>query len=171
MSKGVKSLENEIMKKGYKFIFSILPGFLAIILLTILVIVALLGFHAYRTRGLYPRDYDNPLRKLPEEIKIIFLEFTPVGTSMEDVLYVIKDNEEWESGYVNDKQGYTVFRGRVGDYIPNDLESYFVGVKSIRATVGTYYNGYLLTHVEIFWGFDEDSNLVDLDVRKTTDNF
>lgn len=120
----------------------------------------------------------NPLKKPQEEIRENMLELTPIGTNMEDVLKVIESNDKWETMYVNDKNGVSQGEfGKVGEDI---------GKKSIRVMIGKYnfdpqfdkdeiLGSILYTfidrYVSVYWAFDEDSNLIDVSVRKDAAGF
>ena len=100
----------------------------------------------------------NPLRRPVGNIRENILELTPIGSNMEDVMIVIKDNIKWrfmggsyEYGYVN----YT--------YAPG---SRTVGVKHLTAELG---KSSYFWYVVVSWGFDENSKLIDVYVTKSLD--
>lgn len=97
----------------------------------------------------------NSLRKSETEIRDAILELTPIGTSMDDVIRVIESYGKWEWG------GHISPNGFPTDASGNTR----IGEQSIRVTIGTYKNFYK-TFVVVFWGFDGDSNLIDIRVRK-----
>lgn len=113
----------------------------------------------------------NPLRKSEEDIRDDLLRITPIGMSRDDVIEVIRSSDDWELRHVFDR-GYIVGRWYVrgphqGSYRPgHDVEK--VGVKSMEVYIGSYYELLFAfeIRVSVFFGFDEDSNLVDLGVRK-----
>ena len=98
----------------------------------------------------------NPLRRSEEHIRRSMLEDTPIGTSIEDVIDIIENKEKWEIIYVSYEHGY--FRRGPS-----------VGEKSIRALIGDYGFLFLKTSVSVYWGFDEDSKLIEIAVWKSTD--
>jgi len=98
----------------------------------------------------------NPLRKSLEEIREDILQITPLGTSMEEVLEVI-ENKGWEIRWIkNRKCEYTDLSG---DFI--------IGDKSIRAYIGKYRNMIFTAYINIYWGFDENSQLIEIGVRRS----
>jgi hypothetical protein len=100
----------------------------------------------------------NPLRKSEEKIKESILKLTPVGTSLEDVIKIIENNKKWETRYISYEDGYLDPKTRA-----------VVGEKSIRAFVGEYRN-FFVTSVSVFWGFDEDSKLIEICIWKDEDS-
>jgi len=115
-------------------------------------------------------DRSNPLRRSNEEIRESILELTPIGTSMDEVLNTIETNTEWEREYMNENTGYSMNFGRPSFPSSFDISENreIIGVKSIRVTIGTY-SGSFKTYVIVYWGFDENSTLIDLAVRKDID--
>ena len=111
----------------------------------------------------------NPLRGPMIYIKLKMLHLTPIGTSMEDVIKVIERQKKWRIDYINYEYGYLVFDGRPSDPIYVDAsEDTIMGEKSLRAHVGGYRNIFV-TDVIVFWGFDENSKLISIHVRKDVD--
>lgn len=108
----------------------------------------------------------NPLTKSEEQIREKLLEETPFGTHMEDVIKYIGSKKKlskkkWEVTYISHEHGFTHQR-----VYPRRI----VGEKSIRASLGDY--GIIFeTNVTVFWGFDENSKLIDIWVWKTIDSF
>jgi len=109
----------------------------------------------------------NPLRRSQEKIKESILELTPIGMGMDDVLKVIENNKRWEIRYVRYDFGYR----RPGIPDPADValgRGTYIGEKSIRVFLGDYRNIFI-TSVTVFWGFDENSKLIDVYVWKDAD--
>ena len=103
----------------------------------------------------------NPLRKSQEQITKDILKLTPIGTDIKDVVHVIETNEKWEwSGHINPN-------GFLKQPAPPEPRT-TVGTQSIRVLIGDYRNIFV-TSVTVFWGFDENSKLVDVWVWKNTD--
>ena len=113
--------------------------------------------------GVYAISYlTNPLKRSEERIRYDILALTPIGSSIEDVIGTIENNESWEwSGHINRYHGF-----------PADANNNVrVGEQSIRVTIGRYQgiNRFpYVTHVVVFWGFDESSKLIDIRVWKST---
>jgi hypothetical protein len=116
----------------------------------------------------------NPLRRSEERIRADMLELTPIGTSVEELIRVIEGNRNWEIRQTRDI-GYSMMHGFpemprwnhiTREYlIRNDT---IVGVTSMEVIIGDYnWLPFLFRRsVTIFYGFDEDSNLVDIAIRK-----
>jgi len=118
----------------------------------------------------------NPLRISEERIRTNMLRITPIGMSMDNVIEVIEDNHGWEIRHTFN-HGYIVGRWpderlyvrgpHQGSYV-RGRDVAIVGVTSMEVHIGSY--NFLLfaleTRVSVFFGFDEDLNLVDLGVRK-----
>ena len=112
-------------------------------------------------------DSENPLRQSEDQLREIVLELTPMGTHMEEVVRLVEEdslNRDWEIVRVSHHIG--VSRGEVRGL---ELD---VGEKSIRAVMGTYralVQGILYeVFVCVWWGFDENAELIDVYVRKQT---
>lgn len=111
----------------------------------------------------------DPLRRSQKHIRKDILKLTPIGTSMDDVIMVIAENQKWKVRYISDEFGYS----RPGPSDPVDAalgRRTIVGEKSIRVFIGEYRNIFI-TSVTVFWGFDEDSKLIEVYVWKDTDTF
>lgn len=96
----------------------------------------------------------NPLRRSDNYLRGRFLNDTPIGTSMNDVISYIRKKE------------YRIVN--ISDSGFPDKNSKYVGYRSIRVDLGDY-NTILTTNVTVFWGFDEESKLIDVRVWKTVD--
>ena len=110
----------------------------------------------------------NPLRWPQEFIRERILKLTPIGTNMEDVIKTIEGKEKWETRYINYEHGYM----RPGRPESADIalgRETIVGEKSIRVFIGEYRNIFI-TSVTVFWGFDENSKLIEIYVWKDTDS-
>jgi len=131
-------------KKAKKTMLFIFLGLLALIIIP----TAFFGL-----RILF--DLSNPLRQPMEVIREDLLVLTPIGTNMCDVIRVIEENEAWG------------WRGHIADVgFPADAaHTAFVGEQSIRVNIGGYTNIFT-TGVVAWWGFDEDSKLLDIRVQK-----
>jgi len=108
----------------------------------------------------------DPLRKSPEKIRDDMLEFTPIGTSMDEVIKVIYKHDNWEIESMHDN-GITIHNGYpyIDSFLINDNT---VGVKSIKIYVGSYKFFFFAgeTIVRAYYAFDEDLKLVDIAVGK-----
>jgi len=121
--------------------------------------------------GCSSRDPNEELLRRPiEEIREYLLELTPVGSSMNYVAAVIEGNEAWTLWSVNNRNGFAMHNGWPTEPEPNDIAAgNVIGTQRIRAEFGNYRRNILslyVTHVTVFWGFDENSQLIDIQVRK-----
>ena len=111
--------------------------------------------------------WSNQLRRSSEQIREDMLKLTPIGTSMDDVLEVITNNQKWKIRYIREWVGFRMTGGRPSEGVPDSNNN--VGVKSIRVYLGQY--GIIFaTGVSVFYGFDEDSKLIEIGVKKETDS-
>lgn len=99
----------------------------------------------------------HPLSKSEEQIREQLLQATPLGTHMEDVIEYVESNRKWEVVTISREYGFRQ-RGTLNR----------VGEKSIHVDIGEY-RIIFSTGVEAFWGFDENSELIGIRVRKTID--
>jgi hypothetical protein len=104
-------------------------------------------------------SFGNPLRRDAQTIRESFLRDRPVGTSLAQV-------KQW---LVSEKR--LAPQVNATGFVKRDTpKGTIVGVRSIQVTLGEYRTFLLLkTCVEVFWGFNEREELVDVWVWKTTD--
>jgi len=85
---------------------------------------------------------------------------------MEEVVRIIENNDNWEIDTTRDN-GYTIHTGipYIDDFLVNENT---IGVKSMRVYIGSYNFFFFAgrTTVYAYYGFDEDSKLVDIAVGK-----
>lgn len=113
--------------------------------------------------------FSNPLRWPVERIRANILKRTSIGMEMEDVINLIESNEMWKIDYISNEFGYNLRMGRPEEYSPNFTTSgNVIGKHSIRVHLGEY-KAFFITDVIAFFGFDENSRLVNLHVRKDID--
>lgn len=110
----------------------------------------------------------NPLRKSEEQIRESIIKLTPIGTSMDAVLKIVENHEGWQTLGVNYERGFT---RQSPEDSGNGLGYSIIGEKAIGVNIGKYLDGIFYTQVSIHWGFDENSNLIDIWVHKTTAGF
>jgi len=130
--------------------------FLTMIACIILVLCLIIsGIFLWVYTYAYLLDISNPLRRPVEEIREELLELTPIGSSIEHVIQVVDSNETWEWNGRISSTGY-----------PTDASlNVRVGESSIRVRFGKLWiphRGFLESYVGAYWGFDEDSNLIDI---------
>lgn len=104
----------------------------------------------------------NPLVRFEWLLRQSLLHETALGTNMDEVLHHIEKHADWKIRYVSHEVGFPDNSGKS------------VGEQSIRIYMGDYRNFvsfYLLkTDVTVFYGFDENSRLIDIRVWKTIDS-
>jgi len=113
----------------------------------------------------------NPLMRSHEGIRAYMLKFTPIGMSMEDVVKVIEDNDNWRIRETWET-GYTLINGRPS-FFPRNLPAStgtIIGEKSLRVHIGEY-RIFFTTNVSVYYAFDEDSKLIDIAVYKDKDTW
>ena len=107
----------------------------------------------------------NPLRKPETEIREYILMLTPLDTNMDDVIKIVESNKKWKIEWTSNKHGYGMDkRGNIGEY-----DHAYVGVQSMRVYLGKY-GSIFQTGVIAYFGFDENSKLIDIAVRKDKDS-
>ena len=111
--------------------------------------------------------FSDPLQRPDFLVRQYVLKRTPIGMSMEDVVEVIEGQEEWVLRNINYDGGYLSPNTRLPAE-PTTSGEYSIGEKSIRALVGEY-QYLLVTSVTVFWGFDENSELIEVEIWKTVD--
>jgi len=90
------------------------------------------------------------------------LKLTPLGSSSDEVLEVIR-HEEWLSTGIIYDFGYLISSSTEG-YSTGER----VGEKSVLATIGKYKKShdFYTTTVSVAWGFNKDSKLIEIIVSK-----
>jgi len=115
----------------------------------------------------------NPLRMPQPMVTNYILRLTPIGIHIDDVIEVIEGREDWRVHYIDQRSGFVHPRLRGEDHgWPTDRNRPIIGNQSIRANVGAYqawYKMFFVTHVDVFWGFDEDGYLIEIYVWKSID--
>jgi len=128
----------------------------------------------------------DPLRKSEEQIREGILESIPIGTSMDDVITIIKSKDNWKHIY----NGSWVPMSSIPDdypiYIDRGYEKSgtfyeYVGIKSIHILIGEYSGkidfdwnvintiafSFFDVSVSADLGFDENFKLIDIEVSKS----
>jgi len=139
-----------------------------VILLTFLFVAAIVAYAS----TISSRSF---LRQSEEQIRAYLLELTPTGMSMEDARILIEQHfhvDEWVyrswmgSAFIDYENGIIRrFDSRIHEYNPPQI-----GIKAINLSLGSYRrSGRLLAATFVFasWGFDENSELVDIYVSKS----
>jgi len=108
----------------------------------------------------------NPLTRSEEQIRNDLLKVTPIGTSMEDVIAAIEGHEKWKIFHINENRGYKINSDGTlrrswhsGGYIT-------IGEKSLDVELG---KGIITSYVGAWYGFDENSSLIDITIFKELD--
>jgi len=105
--------------------------------------------------------FSNPLRRPADVIRNDILRLTPIGTDMEDVLEIVNEKVQTDGWHIMDISHAT---GYFDPMRPPTADGFIVGVQRIKAHMGRSRNGWIA--VDISWGFDEDSRLIDIYIRK-----
>ena len=101
------------------------------------------------------------LRQSAERTEAALLALTPLGSSPEAVLELVK-KKGWSS------PGFNAHAGFLKQQSP---QSAVIGRSHIRASLGNYQALPLgTTNVTAFWGFDENRRLIQIWIWKTTDS-
>jgi hypothetical protein len=110
-----------------------------------------------------------------EEIREYIFELTPIGMNMEDAREAIECHfqiEEWGYGFGMGRAFIDYRNGVSRRYTPG-IDPYMpsnIGVMSIQIELGSYrgnHRGFASTFVYVAWGFDENSELIDVHVSKS----
>ena len=110
----------------------------------------------------------NPLRKPVEQIREDILKLTPIGTNMEDALELIENKEKWEIVWINN-ENIGMSLGKKIEHTDLSMD-FIIGEKAVKATIGEYRN-FFKGVVNVYWGFDENSKLIDVGIRKDSYGF
>jgi hypothetical protein len=106
----------------------------------------------------------NPLNRSEDTIKEKLLTQIPLGTDMNEAIDFAKKKKGWSDIKINDTNGYPSSMG-IG---------LSVGEKHFSVYAGDYrsiLNLYLFAvDVRIYFGFNENSELIDIRVRKMIDS-
>ena len=105
----------------------------------------------------------NPLRRSEERIAQDVLQITPLGMHMDEVIEIIENHSRWG------RNGRVWINLEFPSKYTNLNADTIKGEKSIKVHAGWYMSP-LRTDVEIYWGFDENSYLIEVGVRKTVDS-
>ncbi|MCL1994060.1 MAG: hypothetical protein FWG66_14030 [Spirochaetes bacterium] len=101
--------------------------------------------------------FNYPLWRNEEQIRRYILSITPVGSHMDEVIEVIRNNRRWQ---VQAAGRWMPLHAVSDEALPGRIESY-VRLQSIRIVLGRT----LLQSVDVWWEFDENV-LVDVSTRK-----
>lgn len=118
--------------------------------------IALIIFELIRTIA-------NPLGITEDKIREQLLEKIPVGTTMNEVIDIVQNNEKWSDFHIDHEFGYD----------KNHVLGEMIGKKHISVYIGEYRsikNYYFITSVKVYFGFNEQSKLIDIRVQKMTDS-
>ena len=111
----------------------------------------------------------NPLRRSNDNISANLLRYIPIGTSMEEVIRAIDNNDNWRLRGTNTDFGIEMIHGRphsASEFTPAYVD--IIGDQNIRMHMGSY-NIVFQRHIIVYFAFDADGYLLDIFVRKETD--
>ena len=114
----------------------------------------------------------NPLLRTEASIRRHLLSMMPVGTSMEEVIRTVENNESWMIRVVRDNVG-VVLDPKI--HVPTNMhptertkDEHIIGNKSIIAHLGTY-SVIVRIDVVAFFAFNEDGELIEILIKKYYD--
>jgi len=97
----------------------------------------------------------NPLfMRTTGQIERRLLQITPIGTTWDDALLVIRENENWRLAYTNTNFGFIPYNNRDFHLPPSERR---VGEKFVTVDIGQ--SSWLLD-VRVRWVFDSDGYLI-----------
>lgn len=108
----------------------------------------------------------HPLWRSDKKIREDLFNKLPLGTYMEDVVQYVESKEKWEIKWIDYELGF-YYSGQKDD--PVGGEDRPIGEKSILVYMGNY-KLIFQTDVEAYFGFDENSKLIEIWVRRSTDS-
>ena len=111
---------------------------------------------------------NNPLMRTQRAIHRNLLSLTPIGTSMEEVLYIAEGNRGWTIRYVFEDRGVLRHHVRYAYSNSNPPFPEIIGEQSMRIHLGTYH-AIFRVDVTAHYVFDENGELFDIFVRKHID--
>ena len=110
----------------------------------------------------------NPLSRSKQHIRKDILSLTPLGMDMKEVIEIIESKREWSVMNIIYDGGYINYDEKIPGWPTSSLSKLSViGEKCIIVYLGYY--GFIRTDVTASWGFDKDSKLIDVYVRKSMD--
>ena len=111
--------------------------------------------------------WTNPLLKSPDNIRKKILREIPIGTSMTETEQLIENKSNWTIQHISYEHGYGIDINNT----PLEDGKTTVGSKYMRIHLGEYSFVLSTTDVIAYLGFDENSNLIDVSIRKDIDSF
>jgi len=114
--------------------------------------------------------FTNLERRPQWMIRNQILSITPLGTSIEDVIAIIENSDDFGHMHVDFERG--LYRPPTGIYgLPSWIgqPARHVGEMYVSAHIGSYrawYRWFHITGKSIIWGFDEDGALVEVYIRE-----
>ena len=117
----------------------------------------------------------TPMRRPMRMLRRHILQITPMGTSIDDVVDIINNKDDWRTVDRILGFGFAPLSPRQGPPAEHlslpDLPR--VGVQSVSTFLGFYnswyrFFGLLTTSVDVFWGFNEDGELIDVFIWKVS---
>ena len=116
-------------------------------------------------------SFIDPLRRTNNSLRRYMLRITPIGTSMDDVLSVARNNPNWTVRFIDLDYGVVFFPSTTtptrmsGEWAsPENL----IGNKSVQVHLGTR-QAIFRSNITAFYAFDSDGNLIDIFVLREVD--
>jgi len=95
-----------------------------------------------------------------------------MGMNIEDVIKVVESRDDWGDARVSFTSGFYIPAVPIGGWpsLNGQPDIPVIGEKHIRTHMGSYRNWRLLliTDVEVFLGFDENGELMDVHIWKVS---
>jgi len=99
------------------------------------------------------------LRKSEENIKDNILKLTPIDSSLDEVIGVIKNNKKWQVlSNGTWKQWLSLSDNEIQQQKNNIIRT-----KTIHVLLGRWF----LTYVSAYWNLDDDGIIIEINIRKT----
>jgi len=136
---------------------------LSVILLIMIIIALWVGMSVRRSME------ENPISFRSEEtIRSSLLDTMPMGTNMEEIASIVRNNNEWTIRFVDEDFGVVLHPSLLIPIRDIPAGRDVIGEQSIEIHMGTYH---FLGRIDIsaFLAFDEDGKLIEIFVRRERD--
>ena len=130
-----------------------------VVCITVLILIAMIGVSMF---------FNPLLLRTQRGIHRQLLRLTPLGTSVEEVIYIADNNPNWEVGTLWEDRG--ILHSLVWHAYSYNSPPFpeYIGEQYVRIHLGSYY---FITRVGVVahYVFDENGELIDIFVRKHID--
>ena len=135
---------------------------MVIIIKKLIIIISIIVIGIILIEGM--RVMFNPLTRSKATIRENILTQIPLGTHMDETIHFAKNKKGWSDIKIDDANGYSSdvsIKKTVGE------KHFSVHAGDYRSILNLYF---FVADVEIYFGFNENSELIDIRVRKTIDS-